>query len=206
MINTTTTKNYSNWNVLWYNMRNSVINYKCFMPCLVQCWIEEWDGSLYIVTRLWAGRPRNRGSILPWTWGHCLIQTIRNGSGAHPDFYSTATGGSLPSGRAAAARAIHLYLVTRLRILGATLPLPPIRIYGLHRVYMVCSINCGLDKTRDAKWQRARRWLAMRDHKCAVRGKPRHSPICDTRSNCLSLRLGYSTTDYLQEQDIFTFV
>jgi hypothetical protein len=125
MINTTTTKNYSNWNVLWSNMRNSLINYKCFMPCLVQCLIEEWDGSLYIVTRLWAGRPRNRSSILPWTWGHYLIQTIRNGSGAHPDFYSTATGGSLPSGRAAAARAIHLYLVTRLRIRGAILPLPP---------------------------------------------------------------------------------
>jgi hypothetical protein len=63
------------------------------------------------------------------------------------------------------------------------------RIYGLHRVYFLCSI-CGLDKTRGANWLRARCSLPITGQTFSylrmLLSKSRHSPICDTRSNCLS--------------------
>jgi hypothetical protein len=55
------------------------------------------DSSVGIATRLWAGRPRNRGSI-PRQGQETFLHNVQTGSGAHPASYTMGTGALLPRG------------------------------------------------------------------------------------------------------------
>lgn len=55
------------------------------------------------VTRLRAGRRRNRGSIPEF----CLLQSVHTGSGDHPTFYTMGTADSFPGAKAMGREVNH---------------------------------------------------------------------------------------------------
>jgi hypothetical protein len=74
------------------------------------------SSSVSIITRLRAGRRRNRGSISRKSRDFSVLYRVQTGSGAQPAVYPQGTGGSLPAGKSAAAWS---RLVPRLKMLGA---------------------------------------------------------------------------------------
>jgi hypothetical protein len=66
------------------------------------------DSSVGIVTRPWAGRSRNRGSIPGKDKRFSLLYIVHTNSGAHLASYTVGTGCCFPGSKAARCEADHV--------------------------------------------------------------------------------------------------
>jgi hypothetical protein len=75
-----------------------------------------------LVTKVWAGRPRSRGSIPGNGKSFSLLHNVETGSGTHQASYTMDTGGCFPRGKYKLT--VRFHLMSRLRMMELHLHSP----------------------------------------------------------------------------------